>query len=470
MDRRSGHLAGRPAAAFLLAGLVGSLLACTAGMRASRSGAGPPGRNSPAPAAAPRGPWKPTAAVRRGPVLPADPDRDAKKGDFAGSDNCLECHMDRRKTLVASFHAPLVAKDAKGPGCEECHGPGIDHVGDGSEKNIRHPRKAPREASNAVCLRCHAAVLEQPVRGHREWVEERKVSCVACHTVHVDRATRIADHERPAFADEAEMVAAGATYVGPARCIGCHPDYHPDMARSGHADLAATGNACETCHGPGSLHAAGAGPKPAGGGIRGLILNPEDQEAGAADRVCNSCHEKAGRPLLRWTCSEHRAENVACVACHSPNEPRGRTLRAPDPQLCLQCHPDTGNEFRMANHHRVLEGTLTCSDCHDPHANESGMHRFELTRETCLRCHPEKGGPFVYDHAVKRLEGCTVCHRPHGSPGPRLLETHDVRTLCLSCHPGLPRSHEQKGGSVYRDCIKCHIEIHGSDSSPKFFR
>jgi DmsE family decaheme c-type cytochrome len=236
------------------------------------------------------------------------------------------------------------------------------------------------------------------------------------------------------------------------------------MAESGHRDLMTEGKACGTCHGPGSLHAAS-------GGLRDLILEPRRLDAAAADAACAACHDAAKSPTMRWTCSEHRAENVACVACHSPNEPLGKTLRQPDPALCISCHRDTGAEFRLPDHHRVLEGAMTCNDCHDPHANESGFHRFELTRETCLRCHPEKGGPFVFDHTAKTLEGCVVCHRPHGSPNARLLETRDVRTSCLACHAGdLPRSHEQKAGSDYRHCLRCHVEIHGSDSSRIFLR
>jgi DmsE family decaheme c-type cytochrome len=113
---------------------------------------------------------------------------------------------------------------------------------------------------------------------------------------------------------------------------------------------------------------------------------------------------------------------------------------------------------------------MKCSDCHDPHGNEAGFHRFDLTRRTCAKCHPEKAGPFVFEHAAKELEGCIVCHRPHGSPNARLLESRDVRTICLACHPDLPRDHEQKAGSVFRECLRCHIEIHGSQTSQDFFR
>ncbi len=444
----------RLAAAFLLSGTVAAVPAC-----AGRS----PGSAPPPPKSAAR--WAPRSAVGRAAPLPEDPDRKAPREDFTGSDSCAECHKDRVKSLSVSFHANLVLKNSGSVGCEECHGPGLDHVGFGDERGIRDPRKAPREQSNAVCLRCHASVLDprRPVAAHPLWVAERKVACAECHRVHVDREARIEAHGKGPFADAAELEAAGAAFVEPARCLKCHPDYHPEMAQSGHRDLAFEGKACAECHGNGSLHAAS-------GGLKNLILEPTKQEASKSDAACVACHDGSLKPPLRWTCSEHKAENVACVACHDPNARRGATLLAEDPALCLKCHQDTGAEFRLPSRHRVLEGALTCNDCHDPHANEAGFHRFELSRGVCLKCHPEKGGPFVFEHEAKSLEGCIACHRPHGSAGPRLMDSRDVRMNCLSCHPDLPLSHEQKQGSAYRDCLRCHIEIHGSDVDRRFFR
>src|SRR5688572_18181529 len=257
----------RLAAAFLLAGSVAAAPAC-----AGRT----PGGSPPSPKAGTR--WAPSSAVGRSAPLPEDPDLKAPREDFTGSDSCAECHKDRVKSLSVSFHANLVLKNSGSVGCEECHGPGLDHVGFGDERGIRDPRKAPREQSNAVCLRCHAAVLDprRPVSGHPLWVAERKVACADCHRVHVDRESRVEAHGKGPFADAEELEAAGAAFVEPARCIQCHPDYHPEMDRSGHANLAFEGKACAECHGNGSLHAAS-------GGLKNLILEPTKQEATKSD-------------------------------------------------------------------------------------------------------------------------------------------------------------------------------------------
>jgi hypothetical protein len=62
---------------------------------------------------------------------------------------------------------------------------------------------------------------------------------------------------------------------------------------------------CESCHGPGSLHAK------AGGG-RDNIVNPNSS-----------------------------------------------------PETCFQCHLDKRGEFSLRNAHPVLSGKMSCSDCHD---------------------------------------------------------------------------------------------------------
>ncbi|MGC8763200.1 MAG: cytochrome c3 family protein, partial [Acidobacteriota bacterium] len=90
-------------------------------------------------------------------------------------------------------------------------------------------------------------------------------------------------------------------------------------------------------------------------------------------------------------------------------------------------------------------------------------------RGACLDCHTEKAGPFVFPHAPQRLDGCLSCHTPHGSANPRLLVRRQVADLCLECHSRVPAFHDLSRGK-YRDCTRCHAEVHGSNRSPVFFQ
>ncbi len=211
----------------------------------------------------------------------------------------------------------------------------------------------------------------------------------------------------------------GAEFVGNQNCAQCHAETVRDFRTSTHARLQAKGTnamqlGCEGCHGPGSLHAQ------AGGG-RNNILNPNR-----------------------------------------------------DSETCFKCHLDKRAEFSLPHHHPVLEGKVSCSDCHHPHKGNAiagGGTQLASERETCARCHTAQAGPFVFEHEGVR-EGCTACHKPHGSVNRRLL-TERNSTLCLKCH-----FQQQAGaGTIFiggqdhttrlarGTCFSggCHEAVHGSN-------
>ena len=104
----------------------------------------------------------------------------------------------------------------------------------------------------------------------------------------------------------------GATFVGTKACADCHADLVRDFKTAGHSRLMAKGKnaeaaGCESCHGPGSLHVS------SGGGAK-TIVNPRK-----------------------------------------------------DPQTCFQCHLEIRAKFNLPYRHPVLEGRLSCGDCHNPH-------------------------------------------------------------------------------------------------------
>jgi DmsE family decaheme c-type cytochrome len=99
----------------------------------------------------------------------------------------------------------------------------------------------------------------------------------------------------------------------------------------------------------------------------------------------------------------------------------------------------------------------------------------------CFKCHADKQGPFVFEHAPLKVEGCSACHDPHGSSNPKLLKRSVVAQLCIECHSnvGVVPGEEPSGAAQvphdlsnprYRNCTICHVKIHGSNSSSRFFR
>ena len=170
---------------------------------------------------------------------------------------------------------------------------------------------------------------------------------------------------------------------------------------------------CEMCHGPGSLHVQAGGGRGVGG-----IINPRK-----------------------------------------------------DPTTCFQCHTDKKVEFRLPYHHPVLEGKMSCTDCHSPHGEDArpwSATTLNDVNETCFKCHKDQRGPFVWEHEALR-EGCTTCHKVHGSIHEKMLLVRDLN-LCLRCHtqtnfPTIGKSNHATSRLPRGTCFSagCHTAVHGSN-------
>jgi len=139
------------------------------------------------------------------------------------------------------------------------------------------------------------------------------------------------------------------------------------------------------------------------------------------------------------------------------------------------------SQFSKPFRHKVLEGTMSCSDCHNPHGGfEQKQTKLAVgADQSCVKCHSQMQGPFVFEHAPLRVEGCAACHTPHGSNNPKMLKRSSVRQLCLECHTNifnveldenLPLGPHTQTSIRTQNCTTCHSAIHGSHSSKFLFR
>ena len=204
----------------------------------------------------------------------------------------------------------------------------------------------------------------------------------------------------------------GAKYVGSEVCAACHEKQTKEFKRSTHERIAipmegVKVEGCEMCHGPGSLHAEN------GGGKGNKIINP-----------------------------------------------------GKNPEMCFACHMEKKTEFSLPYHHPVLEGHMSCTDCHDPHGADVKpwtSTSLQDVNEKCFKCHKEQRGPFAYEHLALR-EGCTTCHKVHGSINDKMLVSRDVN-LCVRCHSNAVILSEHAGRMVQGTCFsgECHVAVHGSN-------
>jgi len=268
-----------------------------------------------------------------------------------------------------------------------------------------------------------------------------------------------------------------ATYVGSEVCGTCHEDIAKAFARSPHEAVEKgeskhgfKGQACESCHGPGSNHVMSLAAVD--------IRNPGKMAAAETDKTCLSCHRNQPTTSGRLE-SSHAHNDVACTSCHSVHAhgPNGLVSRkAPDINAqCESCHVEVKAAFAQPFRHRVPENAMTCVDCHNPHGSfKPGLMRMASANEPgCLKCHVDKRGPFAFEHAPVAEEGCESCHVAHGSENAKMLTRQEVRLVCLECHANLPVSTAPVNGVVppafhdmtsprFRNCTICHQKIHGS--------
>jgi DmsE family decaheme c-type cytochrome len=269
--------------------------------------------------------------------------------------------------------------------------------------------------------------------------------------------------------------ANAADFAGAETCALCHADLAKKFTSNPHSELAllhgGKGVTCESCHGPGAAHVAS-------GGDVTKILQLSKMPAKQVNATCLSCHASAHPNFLR---SDHGKAGLSCTSCHSVHnsstslEAAPTLLKVDQPRLCFSCHVDVKPAFSQPFHHKVNEGLVKCSDCHDTHGT-FGNNQVRSTADQnmiCTKCHTETRGPFVFEHVAVKAEGCLGCHTPHGSQNARLLVVPNVNQLCNQCHSPVSAGtvHGMNAGSAeVQSCIGCHTMIHGSNINPALIR
>ncbi len=282
-------------------------------------------------------------------------------------------------------------------------------------------------------------------------------------------------------------------YVGSETCATCHEEVSKGFENNLHTKMAlmhgSAGITCENCHGPGQAHVEG-------GGDVTKIFDPAKATPAQVNAKCLGCHAGTHPNFDR---SPHAKAGLSCISCHSIHgaevqkplpasmnmlgamsnarsaADKEMLLKAPQPQLCFQCHGDVKPQFGMPFHHKVNEGLVTCNDCHDVHGAflPNNLKSTADQNMICTKCHTEVRGPFVFEHAPVKAEGCLSCHSPHGSQNPRMLNMPNINVLCLQCHSQQAADAVHGMSSPSSDsvpCTSCHTYIHGSNMNAAFLR
>lgn len=209
-------------------------------------------------------------------------------------------------------------------------------------------------------------------------------------------AQRHAWEMAPAFADSPRMPAPLPTDPN---CLHCHvtsvqPASITARNRYPGPPFLQGGIGCSACHGDPSAHLAQHG--------HGPIANPSRFAPAQRDSACLQCHlegetvvYRPGRSLAQFLPGDNLSDIAVYFVKASQSTGGNRAVSQYEALLHSACKQAAGDK-------------LTCTTCHDPHADPSPADRVQYFRARCLACHTS---PRMAAHHSEQ-PSCSACHMP----------------------------------------------------------
>lgn len=264
---------------------------------------------------------------------------------YVGVEVCKACHVPAfekfSQTQMGKIFLYNARNETEKRACENCHGPGSNHVAAGGGKGVgglitfRKDSGETAKVQNEACLGCHQ-------RGIQTYWEAsphggRGIACVNCHTV-MEKTTdryqlaKVGDRT-PFFNKRAQTEVCGQ----------CHLQRKAQLLRSSHMPLREGKLACTDCHNPHGTP------------------NPSQLKQTSVNDNCFTCHAERRGPFL-W---EHPPAIENCATCHEPHgSVNDRLLRVTDPRLCTQCHAQTRHPATPRDANSRFVFNRSCTNCH----------------------------------------------------------------------------------------------------------
>ena len=258
----------------------------------------------------------------------------AQKPTYVGSEVCKACHASQfeafSQTLMGRIFLKSPRNDLEKQACENCHGPGGEHVARGGGKGVAvvaFRKDSPQSVAeqNAACLQCHERGSRVFWKGSPH--ESRDLSCTSCHRIMV----KVSDKNQ--FAKETEIET----------CSQCHLQKRAQLMRSSHMPLREGKMTCTDCH------------NPHGTATEKLI------KANSVNEVCYACHTEKRGPFL-W---EHAPVRENCLNCHEPHgSNHDKLLKVARPRLCNRCHVEQFHPTTPQLPSSRFVFNRSCQNCH----------------------------------------------------------------------------------------------------------
>ena len=263
---------------------------------------------------------------------------------YVGNEVCKACHTSQfekfSQTMMGKIFLFNPRDEREKQGCENCHGPGSNHVAAGGGRGVgglitfRKDSGESARAQNGVCLTCHQ-------RGIQTYWEAsphagRGLTCVTCHTLMektTDKQLAKVGEKTPFYDRRAEIEVCGQ----------CHLQRKAQLYRSSHMPLREGKLVCTNCHNPHGTP------------------NPSQLKQTSVNENCYTCHTERRGPFL-WT---HPPAFENCANCHEPhgtNNPQ--LLKVRMPRVCDTCHVTSRHPTTPTLLNSVRDFNRGCTNCH----------------------------------------------------------------------------------------------------------
>ncbi len=303
------------------------------------------------------------------------------------SRNCIGCHAAGYEQYTDGVTGEVLAHTLEDPngeydidgngfindlntGCENCHGPGSDHVAAAEARFIVSPEYLSPSRDNQLCGRCHNRQegadpigKDHPLSATGEWPLPG-----------ISRAEFLASHVKPTVNGP-----KASKFWPDFKHSKSHHQQYPDWVKSAHYRNDEQLMGCSDCH---DMH-GGTGFE------RALIADPHAPDS----PLCMNCHGDEISSTAEHTMAVIGVAHGSAVA------------------KCIDCHMNKTAKTGAGNFGALLSApTGTSADSTETYfENDISSHVFDVPRKTNVGVEgvlPEKAMPVPYTQA------CAPCHDP----------------------------------------------------------